>query len=65
MQNAYISAVSKTLPSEVRILLDLIALNFQFPDFIVNVAIGLGILVGFGLVIRENIQGAERGISHD
>jgi hypothetical protein len=46
-------------------LLDLLALNFQVPDLVVNIAIGLGIFVGLGLVIRENVQGAERGITRD
>jgi hypothetical protein len=35
-------------------MLDLLAINFQFPDFVVNVALGLGITVSVGLVLREN-----------
>jgi hypothetical protein len=46
-------------------LLDLLALNFQVPDAVVYLAIGLGIAVALGLVVRENVQGAERGISRD
>ena len=42
--------------------MDLLALNFQVPDMVVYVAIGLGIVTAVGLVIRENLQGAETGI---
>jgi hypothetical protein len=42
--------------------MDLLALNFQVPDMVVYVAIGLGIVTAVGLVIREQVQGGETGI---
>jgi hypothetical protein len=42
--------------------MDLLAINitnFHMPDSVVLAAIGLGVLVAMGLVIREKAQGAE------
>jgi hypothetical protein len=46
-----------------RILLDLISMSFEFSESTVLVALGLGIIVAIGLIIREKVQGSERGIS--
>jgi len=44
-------------------LLDVFAINFQFPDMVVYAAIGLGLATAVGLVIREQVQGGETGVS--
>jgi hypothetical protein len=43
-------------------VIDLLSLSFEFSESLVVTAIGLGIFVAFGLIIRERVQGAERGV---
>jgi hypothetical protein len=44
-------------------VLDLISMSFEFSESTVLLALGLGIVVAIGLIIREKVQGSERGIS--
>lgn len=44
-------------------VLDLISMPFEFSESTVLMALGLGVVVAIGLIIREKLQGSERGIS--